>query len=948
MVLEIHRRTAVSVVEWFEDVVGESLETSAGPTIVRMPHPEGFGMNFAIDEAHSELGRRSSQSSWAPNRRTAEVQAEALRADPLPSFLWLSAEIDDWDLWEVQVARQLRDIDDAVGGLPDESNVADVEMVMGLLSVVGGTASLVLGPFAGILATSVGAAGVAVGLNSRLRASRESGASSASLGRSGILRAMRGVAAISRHIPTVLVLQEAHLADESVVAAVRTVVENGHRVLVLLCGLEDSSGIDIRGPLAGPALTELLGETRCTSYVDHVEPAGRVVVIRELEAMLAGEPKESVVSACSLAVDLAGVARWDAASNGRFVIDEFTRLVLPIAASGLSEQAVATLRTMSVLGGVGTSSLCASTQISASGLAELARSGLIVPMADGVWVSRVAPSDLGGVGQFPPAQERLIWAATSAVVQDAAPKGLESEILALLVRGAVRRRLVPRSNDLSECIFSLAIAAAERSAFSRASELAVAAFDVRQGGRPRLAWRVAQAEWQRMSGVPVSEDTDAGESIRNVVESLAFLATLGSHQDRQSTDRGIQRIRTALDEIRKSEPLSSSLNELQLEFAERLCEHGRLKELEAVAAKLTPPLDSNGRRIRALARSPRSRLEARATRLKTRLLEELDEGIPISVAEESTDSLVAICREVGDFGGALVVRRRLLLMQRTHRSVDDVEFLDNEVKIADLVGYAGDPKRAVSGLKEISQRYVVLYGEFHPGALHSRHKLARWLGTMDPPEALRLYLQLIGPTETAFHRYHSLVVTAIGNAATIALQLGDAASARALREDVLERTPNCPDLSPYDVSIFMHNGIAQIAMEGDLPRAKRMWSELLASQHEQFGSHHPLPLSTRASIAQFDGLAGNHQASIDAVQQLLPEFNKVFGAQHPKTLSLRGNLAGTYGSARRYSEAITCLEELLRDELSVYGPDHHEVDATRNAIELWSTRQDESRANPAP
>jgi hypothetical protein len=122
---------------------------------------------------------------------------------------------------------------------------------------------------------------------------------------------------------------------------------------------------------------------------------------------------------------------------------------------------------------------------------------------------------------------------------------------------------------------------------------------------------------------------------------------------------------------------------------------------------------------------------------------------------------------------------------------------------------------------------------------------------------------------------------------------------------------------------------------GLVSQAAAYWADLADASRHNLGLEHPLTLQARGRLAIARGRAGDAQAAVRALEELLTDCQQLLPADHPLTLETRVSLARWRGEAMDADGAVRALEELLAEQLRLIGPDHPETLQTRHHLAYW-------------
>ncbi|MEV7046719.1 tetratricopeptide repeat protein [Amycolatopsis sp. NPDC051061] len=122
---------------------------------------------------------------------------------------------------------------------------------------------------------------------------------------------------------------------------------------------------------------------------------------------------------------------------------------------------------------------------------------------------------------------------------------------------------------------------------------------------------------------------------------------------------------------------------------------------------------------------------------------------------------------------------------------------------------------------------------------------------------------------------------------------------------------------------------------GLVAEARDYFRQLHTTATQQLGPDHPDTLTTRDSLARWQGEAGDPAGAAAALEEVLADRLRVLGPDHPDTLNARDSLARWRGWAGDPIGAAAAFEELVADRLRVLGPDHPEILIARGNLAYW-------------
>ncbi len=122
---------------------------------------------------------------------------------------------------------------------------------------------------------------------------------------------------------------------------------------------------------------------------------------------------------------------------------------------------------------------------------------------------------------------------------------------------------------------------------------------------------------------------------------------------------------------------------------------------------------------------------------------------------------------------------------------------------------------------------------------------------------------------------------------------------------------------------------------GDPAGAVAAYEEVLADHVRVLGPDDPHTLGARRNLVCWRGVAGDPAGAAAAFEELLADDIRVLGPEDSRTLTTRHNLAYWRGESGDAAGAVAGYQELLADRMRVLGSDHPDTLITRNNIAAW-------------
>ena len=136
---------------------------------------------------------------------------------------------------------------------------------------------------------------------------------------------------------------------------------------------------------------------------------------------------------------------------------------------------------------------------------------------------------------------------------------------------------------------------------------------------------------------------------------------------------------------------------------------------------------------------------------------------------------------------------------------------------------------------------------------------------------------------------------------------------------------------PYTL-VTRANIASWTGLSGDHAAALRLYRDLLPDMEQVLGPRHHDTLATRCGIADWTGQCGDRTGALDLFRELLPDMEQVLGRRHPDTLVTRSKIAQWTGESGDPAAALRLDRELLPDMEQVLGPRHPDTLVTRAEI----------------
>ncbi len=267
---------------------------------------------------------------------------------------------------------------------------------------------------------------------------------------------------------------------------------------------------------------------------------------------------------------------------------------------------------------------------------------------------------------------------------------------------------------------------------------------------------------------------------------------------------------------------------------------------------------------------------------------------------------------------------------------DHPDTLSTRGNIASWLGESGKIDEVLEELRAVLHDRLRVLGADHPDTLITRSNIASSLGrsghideSLEEFRALlRDQLRVLGAdhpeTLTTRHNY----VYWLGQSGRIDEALEEF---RSLLDDRLRVLG-----ADHPHTLITRGNIARwLGESGRIDEALGEFRDLLHDQLRILGPDHPYTLITRGNIAYWLGGSGEIDEALGEFRALLDDQLRVLGADHPDTLSTQYNIASWLGEIGRIDEALVQSRALLHVQVRVLGADHPDTLPTRPNIAQW-------------
>ena len=166
-------------------------------------------------------------------------------------------------------------------------------------------------------------------------------------------------------------------------------------------------------------------------------------------------------------------------------------------------------------------------------------------------------------------------------------------------------------------------------------------------------------------------------------------------------------------------------------------------------------------------------------------------------------------------------------------------------------------------------------------------------------QALALERASLVICQKEYSEEHPITLTTMQNLATSLMQLGDAAAARSLQEQVLAIRRRVLGEEHPDTLRTMQNLAASLGQLGDAAAARSLEEQVLAIRRRVLGEEHPDTLNTMNNLAASLYDLADYPAAQTLMQQALQGRIRVLGEEHPLTIESKQSLAAIIAAQAR-------------------------------------------------
>jgi hypothetical protein len=290
--------------------------------------------------------------------------------------------------------------------------------------------------------------------------------------------------------------------------------------------------------------------------------------------------------------------------------------------------------------------------------------------------------------------------------------------------------------------------------------------------------------------------------------------------------------------------------------------------------------------------------------------------------EESIELLVSLLADVErvlgfDSEDALVVRNNL----------------------ARNLGAIGHVEEAVRRLLDLVEDCNQIIGPDHHETLRVRGILAHFLGKAGrTQEAFDMTSAVLNDEIRVLGNSDIYTLTTRMNLAELTGKLGNPEEAvnqlTSLLNDIL-RTHG----AEHPTTLMVRNNLAcRLGELGNFELAIAQLSDVLLERIRIEGIDNPNTFYTRLSIAVYTADAGRPTEAIEQLVQLEKDRIRVLGSAHPETFSTRLHIISLLEETGNISQATEFLKVLIDEQTIALGPDHADTVLSRDILQLFEER----------
>ena len=259
----------------------------------------------------------------------------------------------------------------------------------------------------------------------------------------------------------------------------------------------------------------------------------------------------------------------------------------------------------------------------------------------------------------------------------------------------------------------------------------------------------------------------------------------------------------------------------------------------------------------------------------------------------------------GNLAPAIAAMRALIADQEEMLTPQHPAMLESRMRLASLVGGAGDPAAAVTQLRDIQETAERALGELHPLVLVSLIRLASWQARSGDPD---------------------------GAIATLRVLLFRQRAAQA---------------AVHHVCTTLEHLVLQYRATGNQLGVVESVCALLVHRLSYLPPDHPDVLRTRVEVAAWQAKLGMTSTATDELRRVCGDYARTRPTQDPEAMNARLQLARCFWAAGQHYQARETLSSLLDDQRDHLGAGHRWTVANEQRIRDWRNESGKPRPGPA-
>jgi tetratricopeptide (TPR) repeat protein len=279
---------------------------------------------------------------------------------------------------------------------------------------------------------------------------------------------------------------------------------------------------------------------------------------------------------------------------------------------------------------------------------------------------------------------------------------------------------------------------------------------------------------------------------------------------------------------------------------------------------------------------------------------------------------------------------RLLEDQVRALRAEDTRIFTTRGHLASLLGECGRPEAAVEQLTLLLEDQVRVLGDDHWETMSTRGKLAHWLGMAGrTDEAVERLTELVADEEQMFSGSHRHALETRGKLAHWLGMAGRAEEAIEQFERLLDIQVREFGVDHTDTMVTRNNYAFLLGNSQRTEDAIEQFEQLLEDRTRVLTADHRQTLDTRLNLAYLIGVSGNLEEAVTRLTELAEHRSRALSSDELDTLATRGHLAVFLARSGRLEAATEQFDLLLKDRLRVFGPEHPETLSTRFDRAFW-------------